>query len=391
MQPLIDPSSAFCHISSSLPVMGQELCQLENASGRVLRQPISADRPVPPFDRAMMDGIAIDSRGHKTQWAISGIQAAGEAARTLSDSSQCFEIMTGAMLPVGCDTVIPIENIELIDGTAKLSAECDYTTGDFIHPCGSDHQTGTTLVKENTLLTAPELAIAASCGVTELTVSKLPRITLITSGDEVVTPSSTPEPFQIRASHATAIRSIVEKNTLGELTHLHILDDQNSTRESIQAAISNSDVLILTGGVSKGKFDYIAPVLRELAGPPLFHGVSQRPGKPLAYFSADISIFALPGNPLSVMACMARYVVPALKQMLGIQQKEKQLPLASSGKTFPHLTHLLASKVINGELHPSTPNNSGDYAALLGCNGVIEIPPSTNDLPSGTTCTFYPW
>ncbi|MFC5049494.1 molybdopterin molybdotransferase MoeA [Rubritalea spongiae] len=391
MPSLVQPLSAFDSISASLPLIQSEAVDLNAAFGRILRAPICADRPVPPFDRAMMDGIAIDSTAKLKQWKIAGIQAAGEPAAQLTATDQCFEIMTGAILPAGCDCVIPIEAIEIAQGQAKLKCEETYNRGNFIHTTASDHQPGSVLVDSGSLLRAPELSIAASCGATQVQVSLLPRITLITSGDEVVPPNQTPLDYQIRASHPTAIRSIIISNQLGTLNHLHIADDEDATRQAITQALDSSDAVILTGGVSKGKFDYIAPILRELAGAPLFHGVSQRPGKPLGYFFRDIPIFALPGNPLSVMACMARYVVPALRQMLGAPSEICELPLAAESKTLPHLTHLLAAKIENGQIHPSAPNNSGDYSALLACQGVVEMHPAETPLAAGSRCKFYPW
>lgn len=391
MAPLIPPSSAFEHISASLTRISTETVTLSEARDRILQTPIVADRPVPPFDRAMMDGIAIPSSANLKKWNIAGTQSAGSPALTLPSQSDCFEVMTGAVVPEGCDTVIPIEELSIQNGTATLSSNYAYQAGDFIHGTGSDHPKGATLVAAGTKLTAPELAIAASCGATALTVSRLPRITLITSGDEVIPPELTPELFQIRASHPTVIANLIAENNLGQFTHTHIADSERATRKAIQTALSNSDVLVLTGGVSKGKFDYVAPILRELVGEPLFHGISQRPGKPMAFFDSNVPIFALPGNPLSVMACMARYVIPALQQILGAPATSCQLELANDAKTFPHLTHLLAAKIVDGKIHSAAPNNSGDYSALLSCQGVVEMHSAKQPLAAGSTCTFYPW
>jgi molybdopterin molybdotransferase len=165
------------------------------------------------------------------------------------------------------------------------------------------------------------------------------------------------------------------------VTHTHIADDEVATRTALQQSLAAADILILTGGVSKGKFDYIAPLLNEIAGTPLFHGISQRPGKPFTYFDSPIPIFALPGNPLSVMACLARYVIPALKLHLEIPSGLKNLPLSTPAATHPKLTQLLAGRIEDGKIYPSSPNNSGDYAALLGCHGVIEIPFSKTPSP----------
>ena len=392
MAPLVSPSSAYQSISASLSSLASEVVALENAYGRVLRKPVFADRHIPPFDRAMMDGIAVDSKSGRTAWQIAGTQAAGKPTMTLPDDAACIEVMTGAPVPLGCDCVIPIEQLELTHPVAQLAdTSYEVRSGDFIHATASDHAAGTTLLDSGTILTAPELATAASCGATQLTVAKLPQICLITSGDEVVSPATQPDIFQIRSSHPTAIRACIENQRLGNVTHLHIADDPDATHQSIHAAIHSHDLLILTGGVSKGKFDYIAPVLEKMAGPPLFHGVSQRPGKPFGYFHAELPIFALPGNPLSVMACLARYVIPALHQMLGAPYQPAVMELAAEANAFPHLTHLLAATAVDGKLKPAKPNNSGDYAALHSCQGVCEIQASDTNPAAGTSVNFYPW
>lgn len=391
MTPLLSPEIAYDRIRASLPKLGTEIVSLDQAFGRVLRQSITADRAVPPFDRAMMDGIAISTKQGHREFSITGIQAAGSPALSLESSDQCFEVMTGAVMPNGCDCVIPIEQVSIENGIAKLAADCSPTTGDFIHFEGSDHHAGDTLVEAGIVIGAPEMAIAASCGATELSVSKLPKVLLITTGDEVVPPSGSPEIFQIRSSHPSAIISTLNSQKLADVTHSHLADDESICRVALKEALETADVIALTGGVSKGKFDYIAPLLRELSGEPKFHGVAQRPGKPLGYFSDKIPVFALPGNPLSVMACMARYLLPALKQMLCMPSGVITLPLAQSAPSHPRLTHLLGGRIENGKLYPASPNNSGDYAAILGCHGVIELQPSTSDADANEHYNFYPW
>ena len=391
MKPLTTPADASQLIEFSIPAAAEVTIELDKSFGKLLRRPVLADRNIPPFDRAMMDGIAIQSSTNRGALAVEAVQAAGSPALTLLDTNACLEVMTGAPIPVGCDCVVPIEEVTMENGQAKISEKYSYAAGDFIHREASDHLAGDTMLEPGSVLGAAELAIAASCGACVLQVSRTPQIHLITTGDEVIPPAATPEPFQIRSSHPIAILSAIDSAGLGSVTHTHIADDEMATREALHHSLATADILILTGGVSKGKFDYIAPLLNEIAGTALFHGVSQRPGKPFAYFEKPIPIFALPGNPLSVMACLARYVLPALKLHLGIPKGVKSLPLSSPAPLHPKLTQLLAGRIKDGKIYPSSPNNSGDYAALLGCHGVIEIPPSTTTSPANSLYNFYPW
>ncbi|MEO1856679.1 MAG: molybdopterin molybdotransferase MoeA [Rubritalea sp.] len=391
MKPLTTPADAIQLIESNLPAAAEVTITLDQAFGKLLRRPVIADRNIPPFDRAMMDGIAIHSSAQRGSLTIEAVQAAGLPALTLQSTNACLEVMTGAPVPIGCDCVVPIEEVTMTNGQATISAEYSYAPGNFIHKEASEHLAGDIMLEAGTELGAAELAIAASCGASTLYVSRTPQIHLITSGDEVIPPEGTPEPFQIRASHPIAIQSAIHSENLGTVTHTHIPDDELATRDALQHSIATADILILTGGVSKGKFDYIAPLLNEIASAAVFHGISQRPGKPFAYFESPIPIFALPGNPLSVMACLARYVLPALKFHLGIPNGVKNLPLSTLAPLHPKLTQLLAGRIEDGIIYPSSPKNSGDYAAVLGCHGVIEIPSSTTARPAGAHYNFYPW
>jgi len=308
MKPLISAEEASTIITNSLVQLPTETISIDSALGRVLATDICADRDAPPFDRVMMDGIAISMYNHKLgswRYQIIGTQAAGAKKMVLQKGEYAIEVMTGAPLPTDADAVIPVEQIDLQENYALPHEGLEVNDFQHIHKQGSDCKTGDTLIKAGTQLGANELAIAASVGATEIEVTRLPRIHLITTGDEVVPPSETPTDFQIRRS--TALNK------------------------------SDNDILILTGGISMGKFDWVAPLLEKLLGDPAFHGVAQRPGKPFAFWNKEQSpkVFALPGNPVSVMATMHHYVLPSLRSMLGIQQATHAT--LTTGETLPLL------------------------------------------------------
>ena len=397
MQELIPIREASDLILENMPVLGWENISLDDAYGRVLAGGIVTDRPIPPYDRAMMDGIAICHRSFaqgRREFPIAGTQAAGAPALTLGDPSQCLEIMTGAIAPKGADCVIKIEEIEIKNGIAHVPASCHVRKEQHIHSLGSDQKTGAALVSPGTVLGAPELAIAASVGQTELLVNRLPNILLITTGNEVIPPEATPLPHQIRGSHAHAIRASIEPNRLGNIHHTHVPDTPEDLRTALEKGLGKNDLLILTGGISMGKYDYVAPVLQSLAGAPCFHGVAQRPGKPLAFWTHHMeeesrrAILALPGNPVSVMACLARYVLPALRAMRGESWKPASLPLAHDFIWNAPFPGLVACQVFANQIHPSPPRNSGDYTALAGSQGICEINGTSQ---AGTILKFHPW
>jgi molybdopterin molybdotransferase len=365
----------------------------------------------------MMDGIAIRYSMWelgKRNYPITATQAAGAPPVELADSNTCIEVMTGGVLPDGCDCIIPVEEIKISSEGAIKTATIrpDYAPelNQHIHRVGSDTPQGEILVPKGALLNAPELTIAASCGITELRVSKLPRIALISTGDELVAPEESPAPYQIRRSHATALRAVISAKKLGIVTEKHVADDPEKLKTALQQALAENDILILTGGVSRGKFDYVAPVLADLLGEADFHGVAQRPGKPLAFWgvsehssaddSSDVegkeckhSIFALPGNPCSVMACAARYLFPALTHILsGNLPVADTLPATGQFNCPPTFTGLISCRLENGTLHLLPPSNSGNFLALAGTHGVAELPGKlTRTDISNHPASFYPW
>lgn len=416
MHALITVEEASAIIHRQLPTTPTESVHLTDAPGRFLREPIIADRPLPPFDRVMMDGIAIRhsvwSIG-KRDFPIGGIQAAGAPPVELTDVNTCIEVMTGGVLPDGCDCVIPVEEIEITGSSEKSAIIRDGyhpKAAQHIHCIGSDTAEGEILLPIGQCLRAPELTIAASCGATTLKVAALPRIAVISTGDELVAPDEMPLDYQIRRSHATALRAAITSMHLGTVTDHHVPDNPELLTAALKKALSESDIVVMTGGVSRGKYDFVAPVLEKLLGAPRFHGVAQRPGKPLAFWGitehskADDGsdaggeeckqvIFALPGNPVSVMACAARYLFPALTQMLtGSPPSTNTLPATGEFNCPPSFTGLIACRLENGTLHLLPPSNSGNFLSLAGTHGIAELPGQlTRTQITSHPATFYPW
>jgi len=396
MGPLISIAEAAKITLGSISTAAIEQVPLSEANGRVLRKAIRADHPVPPFDRSMMDGVVIDSQefcGIGTELKLAGTQAAGSPALEKLLPNTCFEIMTGATIPTGCDCVVPIEEISITNDSVIFSPDAIAEAGSFIHPEGSDLQQGATVLESGTLLGPAELGIAASCGATTLSASALPIVQIITTGDEVIDPSETPEPYQIRRSHPTVLTAMIEGNSLGRVQHTHIPDDEHLTKQTIASALACADILVLTGGVSKGKYDWVAPTLRELIGEATFHGVAQRPGKPFAFWKSTplnaSQVFALPGNPVSVMATATRYLLPALRKHAGLSTQPTQLPLAVDFNWKFPIPGFVPAKIIGSKAQPHLPSNSGDYLALAGADGFVELPQPKKNYRSNSTVSFF--
>jgi len=385
---LITPQRVDSILSTlSLPTTKKSL-PLEQTTGRILAQDVLADRSYPPFDRVMMDGVAVQYEQWKERMPLEGTQAAGSAAMVQKNQESALSVMTGAPLPKGTDSVIPVEELSYHQSHVNFSSK-PHAKGQYIHKKGSDYSQGDILIPKGTLLNATHLAIAASLGALCLEVIEPIRAALITSGNEMIAPHLTPKEYQIRASHPSLLHSLLQHSQLADLHHIHLPDNAQKSALAIQQAQQNYPLLILTGGISKGQFDYIAPSLNEIFGAPLFHGVKQRPGKPFGLWKSDSSIaFALPGNPVSVTATTLRYLIAFLKKQQGLKDQQQALPLSQDFEWSAKLTGILACKEKNGHLTPSPPKNSGDYSALGLIDGFCEISPGKHR--KGKLLPYYP-
>lgn len=390
MNPLLSVKKATEITLNQRVNFGAELISLEESFGRILAENLKADRDFPPFNRVTMDGIAIDfepfKNGQKT-FKIEAIQTAGEQQLTLKNPENCVEVMTGASLPEGTDTVIRYEDVTIKNGLATINVQIKKKQN--VHYQGQDHAAGDLLLIENTLLRSPEIAVAATIGKAKLLVKKLPRIALITSGDELVNVSEKPLPHQIRHSNKYSIAGLLKPYGVSP-THFHIVDDFEETKNQLKSALVNFDVLILSGGVSMGKKDFIPDALQDLGVEKLFHKIAQRPGKPFWFGRKDDKlVFALPGNPVSSFVCTLRYVLPWLRQCIGLLPMNYHYAKLREKILFePNLTYFLQVKLTVDQqgIQWATPvkgNGSGDFVNLNQANAFIELPESTTRFEKG--------
>ena len=380
---MITPSQAEALIMRTSFQPGAEKVLLSESLNRKLAEDLLADTDLPPFDRVMMDGIALRysaiEKGIRS-FTILGVQRAGQAALTLTDESACFEIMTGAVCSSGCDTVVPYEHIRIEDSFAHIDI-LPVAKGKNIHMQGSDKKAGALLVAAGSIVSPAEIGIAASIGKSTLSVQRLPRILICSTGDELIDISETPLPHQIRRSNVYALQALIKSVGI-EADSIHLADEKIIILEALEQALNSYDVLILSGGVSKGKFDLIPEVLNELGVETIFHTIAQRPGKPMWFGTSQKTVvFALPGNPVSTLACAARYVLPWLKAQMGIESTD--IRIHSQETIAPHekLTLFLPVRVsANLSLQAQLIHNqgSGDFSGLSGMTGFIEVEPGAH-------------
>jgi len=398
---LLTPAQAESLIEQHLACLPIESLPLTQAAGAVLRENIYAERDQPPFDRVAMDGIALDSSaaaGHAGRLRVAGSQAAGDPPWTLPDASSCIEIMTGAMLPRGCDAVVPVELVQRNGDFAEIGRKAVQPWQN-VHRRGTDCRQGSLLLAAGTRLSAPEVAIAAGAGMARVRVSAQPMIAVISTGNELVEPGENIEPHQVRRSNAYGITASLRQHGFARVADDHVSDDETQLAERLSFHLHTHDVLILSGGVSMGRLDLVPKVLEKLGVSLVFHHIAQRPGKPM-WFGVSQSgpaVFALPGNPVSTLVCLARYVLPALRAAMGETAKEApRVAITAPVEVKVALACYMPVKLRTDDwgrtsAAPCPTNGSGDFTSLAGTDGFIELPPGPNTFPKGFVARFFRW
>ena len=364
------------------------------ATGKILGEVISVDRDLPPFNRATMDGVAVafQSLGKQNEFVIESIQAAGEPQKKLTSKKNAIEIMTGAVLPEGADTIIPYEHISITNGMATLKNSLDIQQGQNIHQQGADAVKGQIILQAGTKLSPAEIAVLASVGKNHVLVYEFPSIAIVSTGNELVDINETPLPHQLRKSNSYALQaSLREMGCQAALFHLP--DDQSTLEKELKQIVNQHQVVILSGGVSKGKFDFVPQVLESIGIQKHFHQVAQKPGKPFWFGSNENTfVFGLPGNPVSTYLCFYRYIKPWLYRSLGYSPSSESAILATDYIFNPSLTYFLQVAIKNerGTLraYPKTGEGSGDFANLVEVDGFLELPQGRNEFKSNEALDF---
>ena len=376
--------------------VGTEHCRIGEAAGKTLRQEVVADRDFPPFDRVMLDGLAVrhaDLMAGCREFTILGSAPAGAPpARLPGQAGAALEVATGAVLPEGADCILPCEVYEDRGTVAVLARDPGIKPGVAIHPRGSDHRAGEVLLRPGLRLGPVEIGIAAACGNAEIEVSAPIRVVVIATGDELAAVEVSPREGQIRQTNAVALTAALRLGGFSSDETATLGDEKESLREGLAAALSRHDVVILTGGVSRGRCDLVPPVLEELGARLVFHGVAQRPGKPMGVWQLVDGpvVFGLPGNPVSAMVGLRRHVLPALRRWTGAEEAPPPRRILRGKFVRPTGITLFLPVVETayGEFKPAPVANSGDFAGLAGSCGFVEVDES---FAEGGTVPYFSW
>jgi molybdopterin molybdotransferase len=379
-----------------------ESLPLTQCVGGTLRENVYAERDHPPFDRVTMDGIAVESEALRRglrRFRIQGIQAAGSPALKLQSADNALEVMTGAILPVGSDCVIPVEQIEVADGVASVLNTAVVPPYHNVHRRGADGRQGTLLLEAGTLLRAPEIAVAASAGMARVRVSSQPAVMIVSTGDELIEPGDPIADHQVRRSNAYAVAATLRRRGFARVGDDHVPDDEDLLRERLSLHLTTHEVLILSGGVSMGRFDLVPKVLESLGVQQVFHNIAQRPGRPMWFGVGPQgqAVFGLPGNPVSTLMCLIRYVVPAIAEAMGTRRRPpERIALAEAVTVQPAVVYFLPVAVEHDEwgrpwAAPRRTKGPGDFLGLAGTDGFVELPPGPNTYAKGFVTAMYRW
>lgn len=374
---------------------------LAEAYEHVLRENIISERDSPPFNRVAMDGISISYSAWKNgrrEFIIQDIQKAGEAVKKLQSDEYCLEVMTGAVLPENSNCVIRVEDLIISDGIASLNDGLELEVMQNVHQKGSDHFQGSLLIHAGQKLNYPRTGVAASEGKSFVRVARMPSVAIISTGDELVDLDQDLKDYQIRMSNSYALQAALSRASVKNSKIFHLQDDLASLSEKISLILQEFDLLILSGGVSMGKFDYIPDVLKSLGVEKKFHKISQKPGKPLWYgiSTSNKAVFALPGNPVSSLICFRRYILPAINKASGLSEVSREYALLSERVIFKKdLSFFMPVKLINDNAGliacPLKMNGSGDYASLISSDAFVELDKNNDIFEAGQPVPLFRW
>lgn len=366
-----------------------ESVALLDALGRILAEQVIADADSPPFTKAMMDGYALRAGDVGPRHVIEEILAGMVPVRRV-ESGQASRIMTGAMVPAGADAVVPVERTRLEGDHVEITGKVP-RGGDNILSQGTEMRAGAVLFQPGRVLSPQDIGLLATVGQATPCVRALPRVHVLSTGDEVVPWDATPAPGQIRNSNGAMLAAQVRRAggvpTFGGI----VPDDETQLRASITRGLE-SDVLLLSGGVSAGKVDLVPGVLAALGVTAHFHKVALKPGKPLLFGTrGSVLVFGLPGNPVSSFVCFELFVRPALALLSGGSAPTVQrLPLAEAVlyRTDRPTYHPAVCAGASVRLVPWF--GAADLRGLGAANALAVIPPGDNNLAAGDSVDVLP-
>lgn len=374
---MISTSEAKELIHSNVRSLNTVRLPLPEAAGLTLAEAITATLDIPAFPQSSMDGYAFSFDGWKSnrELVIDGEMAAGAGSFTELSPGKAIRIFTGAPVPPGADTVVMQERVHTENGKLDIEDE-QLQKGANVRPQGSEIKSGMPALSKGTQLTPAAIGFLAGIGITEVTVIPHPSVTIIVTGNELQEPGQPLQYGQVYESNSFALTAAFKLMGVKDLNILQVRDDPSALTSALQQGLDYSDMVLLTGGVSVGDYDFVPKAVMNCGVKTVFHKVRQRPGKPFFFGKKeDRVVFGLPGNPSSVLTCFYMYVVPALEIMCrhNFGLRTIQVPI---GKTFTKaggLTHFLKGIYDGNVATPLPAQESYRMHSFAQANCLIQI------------------
>jgi molybdopterin molybdotransferase len=383
---LIDVAEARERVLAAARALGPEEVALPDALGRVLREDVSGDEDLPPFDSSAMDGFALVA-GPPRELPVVGESRAGRPAERELGPGEAIRISTGAPVPEGADAVVPIERVQELDGAVRVP---ETRPGANVRRAGEDVRAGDLVLRAGAALGPAELAVLASLGRTSVLCGRRPRVAVLATGDELVEPGAPLGPGQIRDSNAVAVAAQADRAGAEVVSSKLVPDDREATVAAIRRALAAADVVCVSGGVSVGAHDHVKAALAELAVEQRFWGVRLKPGKPTWFGARGTTlVFGLPGNPVSAMVTFHLFARPALRALAGARPDETRsaavldTPLARNAARDQVIRCRLAARADGWHVEPTKEQGSHVLTSMLDAQAFALIPAGEGELPAG--------
>ena len=381
--------------------LGVEVVPLDDAQGRILAEPVAADRDTPPTDRSAMDGFAVradEATAGETLQVRGELPAGGSGEGIQVERGTAIRIFTGAVIPEGADAVIMVEATDEDRARRTVTLRESVRRGQHIRPRGEDGRAGGAVLETGSRVGPAEIAALASVGRSRVAVGRRPAAAVLSTGNEVVGVEETPAPHQIRNSNAPMLAALLGGEGAVARVHGTVADDLDALAAAV-GAVSDADLVVLSGGVSVGDYDLVEEAARRRGYEVLFHNVAMRPGKPiLAARRGRRLLFGLPGNPLSAFAGFHVFVAPVVRRLMGdphLRPRRLRATLAEAVRQRPGREGYVLARLAWPEGVPVVAQvrsaSSGDVLSLARANAFIVVPAEAASLEAGALVDVMAW
>lgn len=359
---------------------------INEASGCVLAEDILSPIDLPSFNQSAMDGYAVSTnQKNKQQYEVIGEIKAGDECTFHLESGQAVRIFTGAAVPESADAIVIQENVNRVNGSIQLSG--DFRKGDCIRIKGSQIKKGELALKKNTVLNPASIGFLASLGISKLKIYKKPEVSVVVTGNEIVKPGKNLKAGEIYESNSFSLNAALDQMHIVSKNILTASDDKNELKNAFEKCLNDSDIVILTGGISVGKYDLVHDILKDAGVETIFYKVAQKPGKP--FFAGKLNdklIFALPGNPAAVLVCFYEYVYPVIRRIRGFENTAlpmmKLKSLTDISKKEDRALFIRAKRISDGVM-PLEKQDSNMLRSFAEADVLIYIPNEKENINIG--------